>query len=630
MRKILSFIFVLSLCVPLSYAQLIKPRSSSIVTIGGESYYVHTVKKGETLYSLARLYSVSQEDILKNNPQAVEGLQPDQVLKIPVVQEEGRKRNERQKFDTHIVNQGETLYAISKRYGISVPILLEDNPGLDPAALSVGQELKIRKKSIGNTSHEQLDEQWGDYRDAINSVSSDYKYHLVEKGETLFSLSRATGISIDEIKAANDDLEGGLRAGAMIKLPVKDTTLRVTYEIKVDTQARTVPGTNLLWPGKVKDLSDSSSVRTGQPVGPGWFFDDFPAEIEDRSNSTDLQVALLLPLKGSDGTSNRNFLDFYQGVLLAMEDLKSAGISSHLNLYNTGRSAREVYDIVQSPDFENTDLILGPVYEECFAPVLDFARRERVAVVSPLATLEREHSPLMYQLAPDAANKYDKLREFLTADKNVVLITGKEPDTEMESELKAFLPVNTHRVAYASTMPAASFEKYVSGDRENVFVISCNDEFVVDEILAKISSMQNNLAARSIMNPDIRIIGNARWSRFHSNIDKNLYFKLKLTFVTSYHADRSDSRIQNFDKRYIAAFGSLPTLYSYRGYDAAKLFVRATMTPGRDFTEKVNRQGLEGLLQMPYHFVQKKRNSTLQNDQWALVLYNPDYTIEVK
>ncbi|MFR6381197.1 MAG: hypothetical protein ACLUOS_02465 [Odoribacter splanchnicus] len=76
--------------------------------------------------------------------------------------------------------------------------------------------------------------------------------------------------------------------------------------------------------------------------------------------------------------------------------------------------------------------------------------------------------------------------------------------------------------------------------------------------------MQNSLTSRSIKNPAIRVIGSSRWARLQ-NIERNLFFKLNLRYVTSYHADRGNERVLNFDRRYVSAFNSLPSLYAYRG-----------------------------------------------------------------
>ena len=70
-------------------------RSHSIVYINGAKYYVHTVKAGETLYSLSKIYGVDLESITKHNPSAIDGLKLDQTLKIPVLQEQIRGLSDR-------------------------------------------------------------------------------------------------------------------------------------------------------------------------------------------------------------------------------------------------------------------------------------------------------------------------------------------------------------------------------------------------------------------------------------------------------------------------------------------------------------------------------------------------------
>ena len=603
MKKLLLIALILLSGVP-GQAQLIKTKSSSIVTIEGKNYYVHTVKKGETVYSLARLYGVTEDELLKSNPQAVEGLQPGQVLKIRVtdIKPKLKPKKMARLFDTHVVNQGETAYAISKRYGISVNTLLEDNPGMDPAALSIGQKLNIRKTEQGETSDSQINAEWKEYRDAINSVSDDYIYHLVAKGETVYSLSRQFGVTQAEIMRSND-LRDGLKTGALIRIPSKS---KIQTEVVGEQTA-----------------VDSSSLMPATETE--FTAEDYAAEIPSRTflPGATLNVALMLPFN-----SGRHFMDFYQGVLLGLEDIKKAGQSVNLSVYNTGRSEQEVESLVEREDFLNSDLVIGPVYEECLPPVLSFARKRGIPVVSPLAEVKHERSALLYQMSPDPACKYEKIKDLLTDDKNIVIVSTSDNDKEFESEITPLLPQGSfRRLSYDKNTPVSALEGMIRDDKNNVFIVLSGNEYTVDQILARISSVQNNLVARSIKNAQIQVLGSSRWSRFQ-NIDKNLYFKLGLCFVTSYHADRSNPVVNAFDKRYVKEFGVLPSLYSYRGYDAAKLFVGAASQPG-EFLDNVN-QSSQTLLQMPYHFGQDGQGEVQTNDQWAFVRYLPNYTIEVR
>ena len=102
--------------------------------------------------------------------------------------------------------------------------------------------------------------------------------------------------------------------------------------------------------------------------------------------------------------------EFYQGALLALEELKTSGISVKVDLFNTGKSAAETAEILQQPELQNANLIIGPVYDECFPPVAAFAAQHGIPVVSPLAVVESVDSPLLFQAAPGPSVKNDKPR----------------------------------------------------------------------------------------------------------------------------------------------------------------------------------------------------------------------------
>lgn len=611
MKKLLILLAVLVSSMPRAEAQT-GERSQSVITIDGQGYYVHTVQKGETIYGLSKLYSVDERTIKSNNPQVIEGLREGQVLKIPAAKEPAEKLSARKHnkiFDTHIVNQGETLYSISRLYEIPVNTILEDNEGLDPVHMSIGQKLNIRKKSKGDASPQQIAEQIEEYRDAANSVMADARVHMVEKGETIYGLSRLYGVTEDEIKRANAGLPEGLKAGALIKIPTG----------KDPEQGRVVPGGD----------GASGNPEDGQEYGDA-------LAIRDISGKEMINVAMLLPLKDDSDKSNKNFYEFYQGALLAMEDLKADGISVRLSLYNTSRSEKSVSDIVGKPEFAATDMIIGPVYEESVKPALAFAERNGVAIISPLGAMDNVESPVMFQVAPSAENKYDKLRDMLTAEKNIVYITTNYKDDEMEKEVRTMLPANARFVNFTGNVKSVSFREYVDRAKENLFVISCTNELTVDQLLASIGSVQNNMVGRGMGNPTIHVLGSSRWARFRGNsVDRNLYFKLGVCYITSYHADRGNEMVRAFDKRFLKVHGIMPSLYAYRGYDVAKMFVHAAKKgQGGDFAAKIASDEVQ-LLQMPYRFSRKSNgedqaNSGFINRDWALVCYSSDYSITVK
>ena len=604
MKRAVLFLVGMFVLVAGVQAQSQTEKSTSIVTIGGEGYYVHTVQPGDTFYSLCKVYSTDEATIRRFNPHVDGGLKSGQVLKIPVIKEVTKPLSDRKKrrlFDVHTVNQGETAYSIAKRYGVGLDVLLEDNEGFDPAHLSIGQQINIRKASQGTSDSLQIGEQIETYTDALNQVSDRFVHHIVERGETLYSLGKQYGIPVDSITRYNDSaLKEGLKQGSILRMPVA----------RRDSIGGTVA------------VVDTATAVQPVPVGPN---ENMSVKAVDIT--LPMRVAVLLPMR-VNGSSGRQFLEFYQGVLLALEELKADGISTQVDLFNTARSATEVESLLKRPELQQADLIIGPVYDECFPPVAAFAAERGIPVVSPLAEVRSADNSLLFQVAPVASSKYEKVKDDLSDARHVIVISSTRNDAEFVSEITPFIPKSAKRINYVRNMSTETLASQLSTEKDNVIVVLSEDETTSESILAYIGSICSGMAAKEGKEPVVRVISSSRWARFR-NIDKDLFFKLNLRYVTSYHADRNNERVLNFDNRYISAFGALPSLYAYRGYDVAKLFVGKLKLHGAEFISYLNDADLP-LLQTPYRFEQQQPGHRYENREWALVCYNGNYTIEVK
>lgn len=596
-------------------------RTGSIITVEGVQYYVHTVQKGETVYGLSRLYNVKEGDLLRANPHVGDNLQEGQVLKIRVDRSGEKQLNRRQMrrtFETHTVRQGETLYAISRKYGISVGTLMEDNLRLDPTRLSLGQTLNIRKSEQGNATGWQITQEMEEYRNAINSVTTDGQYYLIKSGDTLYGLAEAFGVSVEQIEAAND-LSGGLKAGQLVKMPGRSAAVVQPQQPRPRFGSRR---DSLLYVREQMRIARERDGRRGDVI-------------QDISARRMLNVSLLLPLSNEDGTPHRDrdgFMQFYYGALIGLEDLKEQGISTNLSVFDTRRSPDITANIAGSEEFRATDLVIGPVYGEGLHAVAAFAENKGIPVVSPLQRNEGLESPVLFQMAPSQEDKYIKLRAMLARPElNLIYITTSASDADMDTNLRPQLPGGVRPIDYMAESFTADLENALEKrSGENVIIVSCTSAQVVDQVLGHISSVQSNLVARSILRAGVCVVGNSGWARFPTaSVDHELYFKLRLCFVTNYHADRADGRVRDFDRRYIEAFSAVPSLFSYRGYDAVKLFGGALMIRGNDFVRKVNGSN-QTLLQMPYRFGQTTHGGSYCNTEWVLVRYGADYSIEVE
>ncbi|MCD7963814.1 MAG: LysM peptidoglycan-binding domain-containing protein [Rikenellaceae bacterium] len=613
MRKFF-LIFVFTLCCLGGYSQGINVRSDNKVIVGGEHFYVHNVQKGETLFSLSRTYGIDRDEITKYNPTVVEGLIEGSVIKIPVSDDTiendqknilGRINNRR--VTRHVVNKGETAYSISKRYAVNIDDLITANPGFDPMNIKVGQEVLIPKSIIGSVTQSEVKDNFEQYTGSLSEVLPGFEIYLVEEKETLYSISREKGINIDTLRFYNQELlKDGLKFGSLLKIPVYgDSTTVMSTAMYLERNAADTDRSPVLFPNYNRDNNVKNNFQS-----------------EGRIVSGAVNVAVLLPFtSGGD-----NFVDFYNGMLLALKELKTEGVSVNLNVYDTKRSVEEVQRIFNSDALRRSDLIIGPVYENTFVPAARFAEEQRIPIVSPLGAFEGGNQ-YVYQIAPSVAGKYDKMKNLFSSENNIILINGDSgADQRMLSELRDVLPAGYTSIEYAKGKAASAYSGTLSLDKKNVIVLNSDNENAVEEILTKLSSIQNSISSRSGRYYDITVIGNNRWTRF-ANLDKQLFFKLNVAYITTYHSDRNDSRIREFDGKYLSEFGKFPTQYSYRGYDITKLFTVAMKSYGRNYADYLRRTERK-ILQVPYAFKQEPSGKWI-NNQWVLVKYNTDFTVEV-
>lgn len=580
-------------------------KSQTIVYINGLKFYVHTVQRGETVRTLAQAYGVSEQAILSSNPAMSGELKLSENIKIPyvVASESAAPQSERKlrkTFDRHVVARGETFYSIARRYEIPVSTLMADNPSVDPAQLRLGESLLIRKTQIGTEDVAGTRAEWEEYRDQLNSVSDDsIIYYIVQSGDTFYSLSRRFEVSEQQLREMNG---ADLKVGAMIRIPVKRTELSAA----ADTDASKTP-----------DRREVPQV-----------------EFRALSARRPLQVALLLPIE-MQGEVNPNYLDFYQGFLLGLDSVRLGyGRSVDVSLYNTKRDAERVRAILEMPAFSRTQLIVGPVYEEAgLRDVIDFAEMREIPVVSPLAYMTDTKSDVLFQMAPDTVGKYDKVGDLFQPEKRITLIYSDSTDAEFEQEILACLgDMPYRRFNYKYVHETARQEKSSSdltplleNDDDNVLIVMSDNEIDVDRILAGIASADTNLKARGRTEPRFMVLGNARWNRY-GNIDRTMFFKNHVVFVSTYHAKRDVQIVRDFDSAYIRAFGTVPSLYAYRGYDTAMIFCPA-MYNDIEYDMEGRRYAP---LQTLYRFERPDPNGNHVNRNWMRVDYNPDYTITLQ
>lgn len=165
----------------------------------------YIVKKGDSLYSIARVYKTTVQEIQKLNNLKSNALSIGQELKIP----ENYVNDASANLPTYInytVKKGDSLYSIAKRYGITTNTIIKDN-ALKNNLLSIGQNLKIRtkKESI-------VEECFG------NETSDKNIEYIVKKGDSLYSIAKKYNTDVSTIMKNNNLKSSNLSIGQILKI----------------------------------------------------------------------------------------------------------------------------------------------------------------------------------------------------------------------------------------------------------------------------------------------------------------------------------------------------------------------------------------------------------------------------
>lgn len=199
----------------------------------------HSVKSGESIYSIAKKYDVTEKEVFELNPKlkgSILGLKtvvqiPNKKYKKPVDKKEKPVKinlvedvvfSKSDPVDTHLVAAKETIYSISKKYGITMESLCELNPELKTGTLKVGKKLKLPSKNE-EVVVEKEPESKPEVKPIVTEVtvnkpskavtSGENVIHKVLPKETLYRISKNYGVSIAELQALNPSIVSGLPVG---------------------------------------------------------------------------------------------------------------------------------------------------------------------------------------------------------------------------------------------------------------------------------------------------------------------------------------------------------------------------------------------------------------------------------
>jgi len=615
-------------------------RSEDKIILEGKVYYIHIVREKETLYGISRAYNVSQKGIAAENPDVFAGLQVGMVLKIPSqpVLDESAEINETEEYFTHVVSEGETMYFLSRKYGIDVLEIERANPDISITELQVSQVLKIPKRKEPSTAQKIF-------------TTDSFIYHYVKAGETLYSLSVYYDISIEEIKEINPELRWGeLTYDEYIKIPRRTDSLTEEANVPVDSlQIETrlldpdtlgVPfWSEVKWrrirPGPVR-----GTIRVAMllPLDLYW---DVEADSLDLLNMDDEGILRKNEDDRNDMINPRiiGYLEFYEGAMLALDELQEKGYSVTLYVFDTERSRERTREILRKWEMEEIDLIIGPVNFWNLELVADFASEHEIPMVSPFSS-DREivrYNPYVFQVTPSYDVEFKRWAEYISDYYDKTIILFHDGDSTEYHKVQFLKDEIFKKISEKADLEDVVFKEVVMNDSvfvdmnhvlthdgENLVIIPSDNEAYVSNVISPLFYLLDQY--------QIEVAGMPQWNGFR-NIDLEYFHKLKMSYFTSFYVDYDKPEMKEFILKfreifYTEPYRVMPRGYnlSVYGYDLVSAFVGAIGEYGKNiiyFTEELEADPILG----PYKFERINDFGGHVNAYISIIKFSPDLNI---
>jgi LysM repeat protein len=340
----------------LSWFSPIPKDSIGTETINGKVFVIHKVDEKETLFAISRRYRASVDDILKYNEGASDGLDIGEILKVPYTAKAVNRTGEGL---VHQVQAKETMFSISKKYGVTIDEIKQWN-NLRDNSLSVGQDLVIKKKASSGSALTAT---------KPNNPVSVKGAHTVAAQETMYSISRQYGVTVQQLKEWNNLDDSGLQIGQSLVVVAPEQSSPVVK--KTDSVKTTAPVQPVVTstPTPVETKKDPQPVKTEtktQTTTPPSTI-RISESIKNGSESVESGIAELI--EGTEG--NRKYLALH----------RTAPIGTILKIRNEMNN-REVFVRVMGklPDTALTDKLIIRISKSAYDRLGAIDQRFRVEV----------------------------------------------------------------------------------------------------------------------------------------------------------------------------------------------------------------------------------------------------------
>ena len=537
---------------------------------------------------------------------------------------------------SHVVLERQTLFSISKAYGVSIQDIYDANKTLNleteglkknqiilipVAATNIGEQAdKAPEDSQAEVS--QAPQQTQAFNKKASKLSDDEEYfiHKVKWYEDLDGIAATYGIPKSVIMAYNGMESDKIKKKQQLKIPVNPGNVTLPADEAI-AQTEVIPEQ----PSEEKEEEEAAGTDLLGRINDK--LDEWTEDFSIFGRQRKLTANLILPFDASGSGSESSF-DFYCGALLALRDLEDEGLSISLNVFDSAHNAMPASFL----DFEKADVTIGPISNSDLENALAKCPSGKY-IVSPLepkaATLAESFGNIIQ--APSSsemqcAELIDWLKEDLGSGEKVILFTEK--GATLSANAQAIIN-NLQRSGISYTTITygilegrnitTQLQNASTKDGVNRVVVASESEAFVNDVIRNVNLMIFRKYDMVLYCPSkVRSFDTIEVEHFHN---------ARMHVCLSYYINYDDPAVMRFLKSYRALYNSEPGPFSFQGYDTAYQFLKAASEGGSRWPSRLEGQMRNGL-QSDFRF-ERIESGSLMNTAVRRVIYDDNYSIRL-
>jgi ABC-type branched-subunit amino acid transport system substrate-binding protein/LysM repeat protein len=445
----------------------------------------------------------------------------------------------------------------------------------------------------------------------------DFYIHTIKRGQTLYMISKAYGVEVNDIIAENPGVKEGIKA---------DQKLRIL--IPGQKAVPVVKSPN----GKEKagSVKEKTSVAAEAPVkADSVVVALLPCGQDKTTAKPEYNVALMLPLilAGVDQIDAANpdpkifstaksfqFLPYYEGFRMALDSMEKTGIKIRLYVYDVDKDTNKTRQLLRKPEMKSMDLIFGLLYHQNFKIVASFAKKNKINLVNPISVRSEllVTNPYVYKVQPPKKEQSEQLAAYLSENLGggqvIIIRNGKYGDREAPERLRKACQEKNVRVQVVEGQEAA-IGKY-SKDIPNYVVAFSDDQAYVLDLLRGLYKLHKEY--------DITLVGLPDWSDM-DGLETEYLVALDAHMMAKSFIDYNNQEVKKFVRNYQEVYKSDPELLAFQGFDQACYFLSALNEYGTNIGRCIGAYKTPSL-QTRFNFIQTKDNG-FENRHWMIYKY---------